>query len=77
MSKKVAVFWPGDYRPAPNKLAVPQMKEATAQVVAALKKLGRRPYVIKGFLTKPSDAIEKATTASDTPTVVKRCSQPE
>jgi L-fucose isomerase-like protein len=65
MSKKVAVFWPGDYRPAPNKLAVPQMKEATAQVVAALKKLGRRPYVIKGFLTKPSDAIEKLGPVQD------------
>ena len=65
MSKKVAVFWPGDYRPSPNKLAVPEMNEATAQMVAALKKLGRKPYVIRKFLTKPSDAIENLTPIDD------------
>ena len=68
MSKKVAVFWPGDYRPAPNKLALPQMREATKQMLAALRKLGRKPYLIKGFLTKPGDAIEKLGPVTD-PTV--------
>ena len=46
MSKKVAVFWPGDYRPMPNKLALPQMKEATKQMLRALKKIGRKPYLV-------------------------------
>ena len=59
MAKKVAVFWPGDYRPMPNKLALPQMEEATKQMLAALKKLGRSPYLVKGFITKPHEAIEK------------------
>ena len=59
MSKKVALFWPGDYREKPNELALPLAQEATRQVSAALKRLGREPYVVEGFLTKPHEAIEK------------------
>jgi L-fucose isomerase-like protein len=59
MSKKVAVFWPGDYRAKPNEWALPQSREATAQLVAALKKLGRSPYLIEGYLTRPDEAIAK------------------
>src|SRR4051794_12001963 len=59
MSKKVAVFWPGDYRAKPNEWALPQSRETTAQLVAALKKLGRTPYVIEGYLTRPDQAIER------------------
>jgi L-fucose isomerase-like protein len=66
--KKVAIFWPGDYRDRPNEWARPQIAEATVQLQNALKKLGRRPYVIKGFLTKPSDAIEKLGPVDD-PTI--------
>ncbi len=59
MSKKVAVFWPGDYRSKPNEWALPQARETTAQLVAALTKLGRSPYVVDGFLTRPDQAIAK------------------
>lgn len=59
MSKNVVVFWPGDYRPTPNQLALPQVKETTEQLVEALKKLGRKPRVIRSFLCKPDEAISK------------------
>ncbi|MCS6861959.1 MAG: hypothetical protein NZT92_16760, partial [Abditibacteriales bacterium] len=57
--KKVAIFLPGDYRPKPNEWATPQATEATNQLVAALRKLGRKPYVVKGFIRKPDEAISK------------------
>jgi L-fucose isomerase-like protein len=59
MAKKVAVFWPGDARSKPNELATPNMIEATGQLVRALKKLGREPYQVEGFLSKPHEAIDK------------------
>src|SRR5688572_3814345 len=59
MSKKVAVFWPGDARDIPNQLALPNVQEATAQLERALKKLGREPYLVPGYLSKPHHAIEK------------------
>ncbi|HWZ92672.1 MAG TPA: hypothetical protein VNW92_27590 [Polyangiaceae bacterium] len=59
MSKKIALFWPGDARDIPNQLALPNMQEATAQLERALKKLGRTPYLVPGFLSKPHHAIEK------------------
>src|SRR4051794_11562216 len=59
MSRNVAVFWPGDYRARPNEWALPQSREATAQLVAALKTLGRSPYVVEGYLTRPDQAIDK------------------
>jgi L-fucose isomerase-like protein len=59
MTKKVAVFWPGDARDIPNQLALPSVQEATAQLERALKKLGREPYLIDGYLSKPHHAIEK------------------
>ena len=59
MSNKVAVFWPGDAREIPNQLALPNVQEATSQLVAALKKLGREPYLVEGYLSKPHHAIEK------------------
>lgn len=59
MSRKVAVFWPGDYRARPNEWALPQSRETTEQLVAALKKLGRSPYVVEGYLTRPDEAIAK------------------
>ena len=59
MPKKVAIFWPGDYRSKPNEWALPQSREATGQLVAALKKLGRSPYVVEGYLTRPDEAITK------------------
>lgn len=59
MSKKVAVFWPGDYRAKPNEWALPHSRETTRQLVSALSKLGRSPYVIEGYLTRPDEAIAK------------------
>ena len=57
--QKVAIFWPGDYRDKPNEWARPQATETTEQLTRALKKLGRKPYVVKGFLTRPDEAIRK------------------
>ena len=59
MSKKIAVFWPGDARDVPNQLALPNVLEATARLEQALKKLGRVPYRVEGYLSKPHHAIEK------------------
>ncbi|MBX3413147.1 MAG: hypothetical protein KF708_10705 [Pirellulales bacterium] len=58
MSKNVVIFWPGDYRAEPNQLAVPQVRETTEQLSRALKKLGRKPRVIRSFLRKPHESIE-------------------
>jgi L-fucose isomerase-like protein len=59
MNKKVALFWPGDARAKPNELALPNITEATSQLERALKKLGREPYLVSGFLSKPHESIEK------------------
>jgi L-fucose isomerase-like protein len=57
--KKVGIFWPGDYRARPNEWARPQADEATEQLQRALRHLGRSPYVVPGFLTRPDEAIGK------------------
>ncbi len=59
MSKKVAVFWPGDYRAKPNEWALPHSRATTGQLIAALKKLGQTPYLVEGYLTRPDEAITK------------------
>jgi L-fucose isomerase-like protein len=59
MAQRIALFWPGDYRPRPNELALPNIGEATVQMERALRKLGRESYRVEGFLTKPHKAIEK------------------
>ncbi len=59
MSKKVYVYWPGDARQKPNELALPNMEAATQQMERALKKLGRIPERIPGFLTKPHESLDK------------------
>jgi hypothetical protein len=59
MTTKIALFWPGDARPAPNALALPSITEATVQMERALKKLGRVSYRIEGYLTRPHDAIAR------------------
>jgi len=65
MAKKVAVFWPGDARQRPNELALPNMEAATAALERALEKLGRKPYRVPGFLTKPHESIEKLGPVDD------------
>ena len=52
MSERVALFWPGDSRDKPNELALPSIQAATAQLERALRKLGREPYRVEGFLTR-------------------------
>jgi L-fucose isomerase-like protein len=59
MTRKIALFWPGDQREKPNELALPNVEEATTGLERALKKLGRVPYRVPGFLSKPHEAIEK------------------
>jgi L-fucose isomerase-like protein len=66
--KTVAIFWPGDYRRLPNEWARPQITEATVQLQRALRKLGRKPHLIRGFLTKPDEAISKLGPVDD-PTI--------
>ena len=59
MRQRIALFWPGDGRDLPNELALPSITEATRQMEAALRRLGKKPYVVEGFLSKPHHAIEK------------------
>ncbi|MBI4606104.1 MAG: fucose isomerase [Planctomycetes bacterium] len=68
MSKDVAIFWPGDYRDKPNQWAVPQLREATRNLLKALRKLGRRPRLIEGFISRPDQAIRKLGPVTD-PTI--------
>ena len=51
MSKKVYIFWPGDARDKPNELALPNITEATTQIVKALRRLG---------ITDPMDLRKRA-----------------
>ncbi|HKE17293.1 MAG TPA: hypothetical protein VKB80_20605 [Kofleriaceae bacterium] len=66
MSKqKIAIFWPGDQRQAPNEVARPSAEQATAQLERALGKLGRAHYRVPGFVSKPHEAIEKLGPVDD------------
>ena len=65
MKQKIALFWLGDGRDIPNQLALPSIREATAQMEAALVRLGRDPYRVEGYLTKPHHAIEKLGPVQD------------
>ncbi|WP_316860150.1 hypothetical protein [uncultured Cohaesibacter sp.] len=59
MSKKVAIYWPGEYVSAPNELARPQVEESTRQMEKALTCLGLSPYRVEGFIDRPHKGIEK------------------
>ena len=65
MTQRVALFWPGDYRDYPNQQALPSIQAATGQLEGALRKLGREPYRIEGYLTRPHEAIEKLGPVDD------------
>ncbi len=65
MAEKVALFWPGDSRPIPNQLALANIEAATVQLEQALRKLGREPYRVPGFLSQPHEAIEKLGPVED------------
>ena len=59
MGKQVFLFWPGDGRKVPNDLARPSMEKATRQLEQALRKLGREPRRIEGFISQPHESIEQ------------------
>jgi L-fucose isomerase-like protein len=65
MTKTAAIFWPGDYRAYPNEAALPMVEQATMQMEAALKRLGWSSYRVKGYLTKPHEAIERLGPVQD------------
>jgi len=65
VKQRIALFWPGDGRDIPNDLALPSITEATTQLEAALRALGREPYRVEGFLTKPHHAIERLGPVQD------------
>lgn len=65
MATRIAIFWPGDYRARPNQDALPNVEQATAQLEAALDRLGRKHYRIGGWLTRPHEAIEKLGPVDD------------
>ena len=65
MSKDVAIFLPGDYRAKPNEWARDQVNATVRNVSRALKKLGRSPRLIDGFITRPHESIEKLGAIDD------------
>jgi len=65
MTKRIALFYPGDARPRPNEVALPSVTAASAQLEGALRRLGHEPYRIEGFITKPHEAIEKLSHVDD------------
>lgn len=62
---RIAIFWPGDYRPLANELALDNVEQATLQMERALKALGRETYRIEGFITKPIESIHKLGAVRD------------
>lgn len=65
MPKKVAVFFPGDARRKPNELALPNVEAAAVELEKALKKVGRTPYRVEGFLEKPHEALDRLGPVDD------------
>jgi len=65
MSDRIAIFWPGDYRSLPNETALSQLEAATQNLEKALDRLGQKHYRIKGFITRPHEAIEKLSNIDD------------
>ncbi|GMV02116.1 MAG: hypothetical protein AMXMBFR52_17720 [Burkholderiales bacterium] len=59
MADTIHIFWPGDYRPTPNELAMPMVEESTRQLERALDRLGRKHVRVPGLLTKPNESIER------------------
>lgn len=65
MTKKIGVFWPGDYRSAPNAWAKAESEQTTTRIVEALRKLGKDPYFVEGYLTRPAESIAKLGAIDD------------
>jgi L-fucose isomerase-like protein len=59
MTKNIFLYWPGDERRIPNELAEESVEKATQQLEAALRKIGKEPRRVPGFISKPHESIEK------------------
>ncbi len=59
MADTIHIFWPGDYRTAPNLAAQPQLEQVHAQLERALERLGRAHRRVEGFISRPHEAIER------------------
>ncbi|WP_308910537.1 hypothetical protein [Pseudokordiimonas caeni] len=57
MPETIHLFWPGDYRPHPNNLAMPMIEATTARMEAALDRLNVRHTRVPHVLSKPNAAI--------------------
>ncbi|GJL95940.1 MAG: L-fucose isomerase [Hyphobacterium sp.] len=68
MSETIRIFWPGDYRPTPNALALEQVEQATRQLEKSLDRLGCRHKRVEGMITKPNESINKLS-AIDEPMI--------
>lgn len=62
---RIAIFWPGDYRPLANQLAHDNVEQATVQLEKALRALGKESYRVDGFITKPVESIDKIGQITD------------
>ncbi len=65
MTKNISLFWPGDGRRIPNELAQESAEKATQQLEAALRKIGKHPQRVPGFISKPHESIEKLSHIDD------------
>lgn len=65
MTDRLAIFWPGDYRAAPNTQAHSLVERSTLQLERALSRLGRAHYRVSGFITKPDEALSKLRPIED------------
>ncbi|MEO1657699.1 MAG: fucose isomerase [Pseudomonadota bacterium] len=65
MVDQISIFWPGDYRQAPNDLARPLVEKATLQLESALDRLGKKHRRIEGFISKPDEAVRKLRPIDD------------
>jgi hypothetical protein len=65
MTKNISLFWPGDGRRIPNELAQESAEKATRQLEAALRKIGKHPQRVPGFISKPHESIEKLSHIDD------------
>ncbi len=68
MADTIHIFWPGDYRTAPNLAAQPQLEQVHAQLERALERLGRAHRRVEGFISRPHEAIERLA-AIDAPLI--------
>ena len=55
---RITMFLPGDYRPRPNELALPNVRDFVQALEQAIAHLGHQVRLIDRFLTTPADAIE-------------------